>query len=271
MWKEEPQEIKDFHKARCQEQWASDRANGYQYRQPKMPLPGEPRAKKGRSGPWRKTQRPLLDAGSSAPSEVGGQLNPLWAPPQVPMGDEDFVTAEPETNSATRSTWSGNPHGEDSRGSPNPGPSRPFSDSGAVPEVALHHRNRGLHPSTPSSNRRADNLSSSTSSSLFRPDDGLSPPLPPVEHKYEPAEFEFSPPRSEDDMDVDAGISLAPIVSSAAQSPLSDTASSPVTTAPQGLPSHHSGRTLSLAEHSNFLLFMIISQYAISLSRSALV
>lgn len=234
MWREEPQEIKDFHKARCQEQWASDRANGYQYRQPKMPLPGEPRAKKGRSGPWRKTQRPLLDAGS-IPPEVGSQPNSLWAPPHGgPVGDED--TAEPETNSATRATLSGNPHGGSrggSRGSPNAGPSRPISESGAIPEVALH-RNRGLRPSTPSSNPRASNLSSSTSSSLLRPDDGLSPPLPQGEHKYEAAEFEFSPPRSEDDMDVDPGVPLAPIVTSAAQSPLSDAASSPVTAAPQG-------------------------------------
>ena len=226
MWKEEPQETKDFHKARCQEQWASDRANGYQYRQPKMPLPGEPRAKKGRSGPWRKTQRPLLDAGN-VPSEDAGQLNPSSVPPHVLVGDmgaEDI--AEPETNSAIRATLSGNPHGRGSRGSPNAGPSRPVS----IPEVALHqNQTRSLHPSTtPSSSRRADYLSSSTSSSLFRPDDGFSPTLPPAEHKYEPADFEFSPPHSEDDMDVDLGIPLAPIVTSAAQSPLSDTASSPV-------------------------------------------
>lgn len=231
MWKEEPQEIKDFHKARCQEQWASDRANGYHYRQPKMPLPGEPRAKKGRSGPWRKTQRPLLDAGC-VPPEVGGELNPLSAPAQVLVCEED--TAEHETNSATRATLSGNPHGRGAHGSPNTGPSRLVFDSSAIPEVALH-QNRGLHPSTPTSNRRADNLSSSTSSSLFRPDDGLSPSLPPAEHKYELAEFDFSPPHSEDDMDVDAGIPLAPIVASAAQSPFSDAASSPVTVARQGI------------------------------------
>jgi len=224
MWKEEPQEIKDLHKAQCQEQWASDRANGYQYRQPKMPLPGEPRAKKGRSGPWRKTQRPLLGTGS-VPAEVGGQLQPLWAPPHGSVGDED--TAGPETSSATRATFSGNPHGGGTRGSPNTGPSR------RIPEVALH-RNRGLHPSTPSSNRRADNLSSSTSSSLFQPDDGSSPPLLPAEYKDDPTEFEFSPPHSEYDMDVDAGVPLAPIISSAAQSPLSDAASSPVSAAPQG-------------------------------------
>ena len=259
MWREEPQEIKDFHKAQCQEQWASDRANGYQYRQPKMPLPGEPRAKKGRSGPWRKTQRPLLEAAAgagSAPPELGGQLNPLWAPLQV-AHDDDEEAVGPETNSAmqhaTLSCVSGNPHGRGSRGSrgshgshgsrgsrgsPNarPSPSRPrlvLSDPGpgAIPEVALH-RNHGLHPSTP-----PNNLSSSTSS-LFRPEDCLSPALLATttteEHKHEQAEFEFSPPRSEYDMDVDAGVPLAPMVTTA-QSPLSDTPSSPGPAQPQGI------------------------------------
>jgi len=247
MWKEEPQEIKDFHKAQCQEQWASDRANGYQYRQPKMPLPGEPRAKKGRSGPWRKTQRPLLDAGSAPPSELGGPLNPLWPPLQLRVGDDDDddegeeeeETAGPESNSsATRPTFFGsssnNPHG----GGHPPSPSL-VSDSGAIPEVTLH-RNPGLHPSPPSSLRRANNLSLSTSSSLFRPDDRLSPPplLAAADHKHEPTEFEFSPSRSECDMDLDAGVPLAPIVTSTAQSPLSDAVTSspaPAAAAPKGI------------------------------------
>ena len=225
MWREEPQEIKDFHKTQCQEQWASDRANGYQYRQPKMPLPGEPRAKKGRSGPWRKTQRPLLDLGSAPPAEVGvgGQVNPIWAPAQLPVDHEE--TVGPETNSVTRLPSSGNPYAGGSRRSPDAVPSRFVSDSGGIHEVALHH-NRTLHPST---------LSSSTSSSVYRPDDGVSPPLLALEHKHEPTEFEFSPPRSEYDMDVDAGVPLAPIVTSAGQSPLSDAASSPAPAAPRGI------------------------------------
>ena len=294
MWKEEPQEIKDFHKAQCQEQWASDRANGYQYRQPKMPLPGEPRAKKGRSGPWRKTQRPLLDAGS-APTEAGGVgvLNPLWAPPQasvgVSVGDVgDEQIAGPETSSATRASLYDDPHadanananadananananagGSGRSRSPNAGPSRPPD----APLAALH-RNRGLHPSTPSSNRRANNLSSSTSSSLFRPDDG-SPPraLLAAEHKPEPTEFEFSPPRSEYDMDIDAGAPLAPIITSGAQSPPLDTANppAPAAAATQGfsLPSLKQdpilGRALELPPvHDYFTVCRTIAYHSV--------
>jgi hypothetical protein len=236
MWREEPQDIKDFHKAQCQEQWASDRANGYQYRQPKMPLPGEPRAKKGRSGPWRKTQRPLLGPGSGS-AEIGGQLNPSSAPPQVHRAvAEEGEIPGPESSSATRATLSGNPNGEGSRDSPYARPSRLPSDSGGIHEVALY-RSRALHPSTTSSNPRANNnLSSSTSSSVYPPDDdaaGLSPPQLATEHKREPTEYEFSPPRSEDEMAVDLGVPLAPIIPDAAQSPLSDAAqSSPAPAAP---------------------------------------
>jgi hypothetical protein len=222
MWKEEPQDIKDFHKAQCQEQWASDRANGYQYRQPKMPLPGEPRAKKGRSGPWRKTQRPLVNAGS-VPAEAGDQLVPFWVPPHVPVGDDEATGPEIHSHSGTRATpkpRGGGPRGSrGSRGSP-------------YTEVALH-RDRTLgSSSTPYLDPRVNTLSLSTSSSSYRPDDALSPRLLAAD---EPTEFEFSPPHSEYDMDVDPGVPLAPLATSAAQSPLSDPGSSPAPAAPRGI------------------------------------